>query len=398
MNIVSQKWYFGNGDTSTAYSPIERYDPGFYDVTLEAVGDDGITYSAEKELYIGVSEDNQTIATKEYLDNPKCLHYNWEGGWSDYSGEHWIWPSSPASVTEYEKEGIIYTLAWDMKDGKRYVINTKDIYDQKSTYLDKGTYPIATSITLPEYTGSQEHFDVTHLDTYIKFKPELLSSKLPDDFSVSAELITENKQEPVEIRKNVNIGREIEFYYSNHQQENTQGRQLRIQTNTSEFQLTNYESYFKVNDRYRTPSYNIADTSQEYFAGATVWYTKGLGYGIDRSGDITPTGSYASAEGLDGESDSAMTITGSYSLGNNVIVGGALVLWYKDTAPEFPVTLVDYATKNGWTLAYYNGDISANLTTLTATSLYDIRLFDSVATEGCLEEYFDGYINYLPEY
>jgi hypothetical protein len=397
--IIKTEWRFGDGTVSSDLAPLKQYPPGKYTVTLIATLDTGLTYEVEKIFYIKVDETNQSLLTEDYAKFPKCLHYDWDYGWSEYGGEHWVWPATPASIAQSESGDVINTLAWDIKDNKRYVLNTRDTYSSEAIYKDKDTYPIETSITLPEFTGELQKYDVSHLETYLRFRPELLESDLPVDFDVDVALITDSKEEPVETSKSVDTSREVTFYYQNQQTEHTQTRQLRIDTSESMYQLINYESFFKINNRFRTPSYGVVSDPQEYFGGAISWVTRGKGYKFNRVTLGSTFTTYDPIEGPDGEGDSAADLIIALGMLNDVVPSGCLSFWYKDTKPYLSpsFTPVDFGANGDWTLAYYNGALPANITFSSGDKVFDIRIMDSTATQDNLQTYFDQFDYYLPE-
>jgi len=407
MAIVSQNWDFGNGVTSSDLAPLTTFGPGVYDVTLTVVDDVEGTSVTTHELYIRVTEDNQSLVGTDYFNNPKCLHYGWFSGWSEYAGDRWVWPGTPASVTEYLKDDKMFTLVWDIKDGKRYAINVEETNNTEAVFKDKEQFDIETVLKLPEYVGEQQHYDVSHLETFVVFRPELLSDELPDSFSIDVALITNVDNLPVEVQKKADFLREVTFFYQNKQTKSTQSRQLQITTNSSEYQLINYESYFKINDRFRTPSFNVVSTPQEYYAGALHWFSKGKGYQYDRSTGLSSDLLYTPIEGPDDSISAAEILAPSQLLLTATeIDGGCVSLWYKDefgaNVPtiedplEGSIPFIDYETKNGWILAYFNGTIPEGAFIDNGFKVFDVRVIDAVTNTDNLDDYFTKLDLYLP--
>ena len=130
-------------------SPTNRYTPGVYDVTAYITDSTGTVTEIKKQLYINVAEVDGSLTSADYLAFPRCLHFGWKDehgyGWSLNSGM-FAWPQTPASVSEYESNGQMYTLVWDLLDGYEYHINTFNTHKEKASYKDRDIHPIETKI------------------------------------------------------------------------------------------------------------------------------------------------------------------------------------------------------------------------------------------------------------
>lgn len=392
-DIVSVHWDFGNGETSNEQEPIVQFEPGVYTITLTLTDSAGVVTTQTRIAYVSVGETDSTLADGNYIDYPKCLHYGWKDehgyGWSENTG-NFPWPLTPASVIEVEEDGLVYTLVYDITDGIEYSINTYNNYNNEASYKDKGIYSIETEVITPEFTGEMKSYDVSHVETNLKYVPDILQDSLDPDFKVDVSLITDRDTEPVETQYNVNTRKEVMFYYQNRQTPHTRQRQLKLNTTESNFQLMNYESYFKTNDRQKRGEVN---QSMEFFGTPTEWFTRGRGYNFNRTDGSTNTNPITNViEGPDGVSDSAVTAIG-FDIGNDS-GRSAIAVWGK-SAPSTGVPLVIYGTAvNGWALYYYNGAISSNLS--ISGTLFDLRLFNGTLTEDTLFEYHDKFKQYLP--
>jgi len=395
IDIVSVHWDFGNGTTSNEQSPIVQFEPGVYTVTLTVTDSTGNSTVTTRIAYVNVGETSSTLSNGNYIDNPKCLHFGWKDehgfGWSENTGS-FPWPLTPGSIIEVEEDGVPYTLVYDITDGLEYHINTYNNYANEASYKDKGTDSIATEVITPEFTGSMKSFDVSHVETNLKYKPDVLQNEFDPDFEVNVSLITDSREEPVETQYKVDTRKEVHFYYQNRQTEHTRQRQLKIETTESNFQLMNYESYFKVNDRMKRATIN---ESMAVFGCPLEWYTRGKGYNFNRTYGTTNTNVIdAVLSGPDGLSDSAATVT-SYDVGNSA-PRASIALWCT-SVPVFDqaITAIEYGAElDGWKLYYYNGAIDANL--LITGDVFDVRLFDVVLTEEVIREYRDKFKKYLP--
>ena len=396
-DIVKVHWDFGNGETSSEQQPTVQFDPGVYTVILTLTDSDGVEYQIEKITYVSVAEIGSTLASGEYLDNPKCLHFGWKDehgfGWS-YNEGNFPWPLTPSSVIEYEEDGVSYTLVWDVTDGIEYNINTYNNHLGRAIYKDKEIYSIETEIITPEFTGEMKSYDVSHVETNVLFKPDILMDDFDPDFSVDVSLITDSGEDPVETQYKVDTRKEVMFYYQNRQSPHTRQRQLKLNTSESNYQLLNYESFFKTNDRLKRAEVN---QSMLVFGSPTEWYTRGEGYNFNRVDGTTNTNTIVDTPtGVDGIVGTGATVD-SFELLNSAPRQSIVVWGYVNTPPVFSngLTLTEYGNPvDGWQLYYYNGviDIDLNITGI----IFDLRLFDVTIQEQILFEYHDKFKQYLP--
>jgi hypothetical protein len=108
--------------------------------------------------------------------------------------------------------------------------------------------------------------------------------------------------------------------------------------------------------------------------------------------DTQPT----KAEGVDGYSESAMSITEALSIGSATLSSGSVMLWYTGTLAMTiggnSVALTTYDTHDGWTLAYTTGVTESGEVVLTPTGtakVYDVRLHSSDPGANAVGYYFD---------
>ncbi len=283
IEIVSYEWDFGNGLKSYSATPSSIYTSGWYTVTLTTVDTLGVTRAVTKQRYIEVDEDDQSLDSNEYLENYKSLHFGWKDehgfGWSENERDTWVLPFTSHSVYNYEEDGVIYTVVWDGNDGLPYVINTRDTYNHSSVYTDKaledGTSgsDFKCTVKTPELRGDMTHYELSHLETNVLFRPSVLKDDYRNDFSVDFSLIVDTRQEPVETQYEQDTSKEVVFTYSNNPRPVNRTRQLQIETSTSDFQLLNYESYFIVQDKNRRALDDVSSTPYAVFADVGAWWT-----------------------------------------------------------------------------------------------------------------------------
>ena len=395
-DIVSVHWDFGNGQTSNKQNPVVQFEPGVYNVTLDLTDSDGNEFRIEKVKYVAVSELNSSLSSGDYIDNPVCLHFGWKDehgfGWS-YNDGNFPWPLTPASVIEYEENGVKHTLVYDITDGIEYDINSYDSHTEKASYKDKGIYSIETEVITPEFTGEMKSYDVSHVETNLLYKPDILTGEFDPNFSVNVSLITDEGENPVETRHKVDTRKEVMFYYQNRQSEHTRQRQLKLTTTESNYQLLTYESFFKSNDRLKRATIN---QSMADFANPSEWYTRGYGYNFDRvSGEYKTNTLVGGLTGPDGISGTGETVAG-FELTNTSTVN-SVVVWGKNAPPAFSnfISLVPYGDAiDGWQLYYYNGVIEPGVT--LSGDIYDLRVFRDAVSEDSIFEYRDKFKSYLP--
>lgn len=408
--IVKWEWDFGDGQKSSAFSPSHFYQTGYYDVTLIGTGDDGTVYTRKKSIYIIVNEDNQSLDNPNYLTNYKSMHYGWKDehgfGWSENSRDTWVLPFTSHSVYNYDDDGTVYTIVWDANDRKPYIINTRDTYSESAIYVDKanadgtGGTEFTTTVVFPELTAEMTHYDLHHLETNVFFRPEILRDDFRGAFDVDFSLIIDSREEPVETQFNQDINKEIVFYYQNDAGSSTRTRQLKIDTSTSEYQLLNYEAYFKSNDRFKRPYGSLTDTQNVMATLGSMgfWVTRTKGYEFDMVSKTTyPITGETAANGPDGNTGSAVTFASNQTYILNSATTGVLTAW-----STYDLTLEGWyavTTKDGYTL-YKTVPFTWTNVFLPTGSYFDVRLVltGSAISDDDLLLYADKLEQFLPRF
>jgi hypothetical protein len=187
MGISNIRWDFGNGETSSLSSPSVVYNSGSYDVTLRYTNDVGVESEVVKRVYINVDESSKSLNNWDALNSIESLHYGWKDehgfGWSRNKRDSWVVPTTSSSVYTINEDGVDRTVVWDIYDAKPYVINTLEGHRQPAIYKDKadidgtGGVEFPTSMRFTEVTGDMTHYDISHLETNVLFRPEIISDE-----------------------------------------------------------------------------------------------------------------------------------------------------------------------------------------------------------------------------
>lgn len=419
--IVKYEWEFGNGDSSNRANPTSSFLPGIYTVTLKATLSDGTILSTTEERYIKVSESNMSLLDKDcYIDtaNKLSLRFGWNDsngyGWSLNSGNDFVWPESNAAITEYEEDGVIYQLAWDMFDDKQYIINTRNCEVMDAVYTDKagdgssyktpttGT-AIASTIKLPEFEARIPDHEMVHLETTVQFRPEITYSELEGTFNVDFTLITDEGETEVEIVREADINREIVFFYQNNRTQTDKTNQIKLETTTSKFQLLGYQSHFKRVENFDLPKadYTAGDGSisdvMEQLASPTFWVTRS-GYGTNIGSDSTFSGltNFTTTTGPDGLGYSAALLSADNTISLNGKTG-TIVMWYETAAPVMSDNVTFLGSSGSWTCTFYTGTFSSDVVFQDTGKVFDVRYIDGATlTSDDLQLYFDKFVEFLP--
>lgn len=407
INIVRWEWDLGNGVRTDEFNPSSLYQPGKYTIKLIGYSDTGEAYTAIKEFYVSVSEDDKSLNRSSYIENYGSLHYGWSEyhgwGWSENKRSQWVLPATSASVYNFDNNGNVEAIVWDVKDGRPYVINPRNTFYGRVTYRDKSDingdngFDIPAEIRFPEVTGEMTHYDIHHLETNVMFRPETEQMDYDGDFSVTAYLAITDKEEPVDMAESLNTNNEITFTYQNDKPQNNRTRQLRINTTTSMFQLMNIESYFMVDDRFKRP---FSATSGEQnvmakFGAMNLWLTRGKGYNFDRVTKRIFTNGGVPSFGPDGLAGSAIEFFSEVTIPFVPVaqISGKPVAWIEGgiSAPWETVMTV-----GGWSLVTRPFSATWNSITLPAGVWFDIRFLKSDISSDEIKTYGNKFESYLP--
>lgn len=412
ITLVKYEWDLGNGTTSSAISPTTLYKPGKYRVILRATDDTGTVYVVDKPDYIIVSEDDQSLDNFDYIYNYNSLHYGWKDehgfGWSKNERPTWVLPFTSESVYNHEEDGKIYTIVWDGLTNKPYIINTQESYEEEAVYTDKadvgglnGT-EFSTEIVFPEFTGEMTHYDLSHLETNVMFRPTILKDDFTGTWSVDFTLIANNREDPVETQFNQDVDSEILFYYQNDKTKNSRTKQLKVTTSTSDYQLMNYESYYKVNDRFKRAASGSPDSAMVFFGNVVDWWTRGKGYNYNRASGATSADAFTSIAGPDGKSGSAVNTDEVFTNFSTTADIQNKIITVMSTSDLTVSGYTALGTKDTWTL-YYKLEASSTQSIGFGQDidLFDLRVLntnDTASLTTAAVEYLDKLDFYLPAY
>lgn len=339
------------------------------------------------------------------------------GGWSQRTGENWIWPSSGAAITQLlDAAQQMFEVALDSRDGLFYILNPIDGVDIELPYKDKvdllvkdSGYDIECDVILGEVTGEMRHYNVYDLESHLQFRPVdpanfsktgYEPSGLPTDFSVDVSTRQDGKPDIVSRVTDIPIDEDVvqERVVNGH------SHQLCIHMSHSAFKLNAVEQYCKVHDKLSSHNNGGNGTSEDQMqrelALPLIWVSRGSRLLFNRVTGRVFAGSVNTSVGPDLRANSAFVLSNSLALGNLSISNGLIMLWYS-AAVELPSREVTYVinplfTLNGFQLAYFRGAIPANFTIQAALnqSLFDVRVYASAISLDAVEYYADNLINH----
>jgi len=403
--------------TSTDISPHILLDDGLYNVTLEITDENGDTLSVTKDRYITIMEYNDDSVSPEYLKNHKCFSFGIDEsyglGWSEYAGEHWIWPASNRQIISMDLNGNEILVAYDVYDGNKYILDVGDSFELDARYLDKDQYPIETFVKTLDMTASLKSSEVTHEETSIKFNPEFGETDFQDDFKVSVGLFVGDEMVPKEVRLDIDPTKEITFYYQSSKLHDNDSNQIGVYTTTSGYRLETIESIFRRSRKFKRGTVGEIDKFEEYTLDLSAWLTRS-NYAVDRItgktmidvvANIGGDPIYASDEyfrpfdGPDGIVESAVYINKTFT--TDIFTGyGTIMFW--STADilsynGYDATRVYY--DGIWSLYYIVGDFSNEFPLIKGYHMFDIRKYDyDITTIDGFEEYLYEYYNNLERF
>lgn len=371
-------------------------------------------------LYKGEGGSSDT-PSDIYSDPEKtCLILGLEnehgGGWSERSGDAWVWPSSTGAIAQlFDAEQQMFEVALDSRDGLFYVLNPIDGVNIELPYKDKvdllvsgsGT-EIECDVMLGEVTGEMRHYNVYDLESHLQFRPVDPSNfdktgfdttGLPTGFVLDVLTRQDGKLETVSQVTDVPVGEDVV------QERTVDGRshQLCLHMSHSSFKLTAVEQYCKVHDRLSSHDNGGLGTSEEQMqrelALPLVWISRGPRLLYNRATGRVFTGSAGTSVGPDLRVNSAFTLSAPLDLGNAAISNGLLMLWYKiaDGSPsinELSFVVDSDLQLAGSQLAYFRGSIPSNIVLPSGIALFDVRLYSSAVTVSAVEYYADNVINH----
>jgi PKD repeat protein len=408
--IVKWEWDFGDGSRSFESSPYHFYaTPGFYSVTLKVTN----SYGEEKEYMTGetyISVYGLAGLLFDFGNTPdkQCLVFGMSGagggtGWSEYSGDGYIWPESKEALVEVEIGDDRHKIAFDFDTGLPFIINTSErdrpgvhsgkIYRDKVGHPDEiDGFPIVTTTTTAELIGESRKYRIKHEETFADIRPVDKDEPYQFPLDVNADLIIDGSSIATERIRDLDSSREILFT----NKDMGDRVQVSIETSESGFKLTGIESTCVVSDNARYASQTVSNDIdfQAYIAGATKWHTRPGAFKDRATGSAsTPVVAPTLSTGADGFTESGFILTQDALF--DVSSDKSVIFWYPvgvepvielDGIPIIPVgNEVD-----GWFFAVIDIDGVASMLFETGSHLFDLRFFSEPTDDVT---YFDLYTN-----
>lgn len=299
------------------------------------------------------------------------------GGWSQRSGDNWIWPSSVGSVTQlFDAVQQMFEVGLCSRDGLFYILNPMDGVDIDLPFRDKvdplvadSGHEIECDIYLGEVTGEMRHYNVYDLESHLQFRPvnpDNISATgyndrgLPDDFAV--DVFTRQDGIPTEISRVTDVPVNEDIVQE--RVVNGRSHQLCLHLSHSAFKLMAVEQYCKIQDKGSSHDNGGLGQSEEQYqvemARPALWLSRGRLL-LNRANGRVLSGSAVSCVGVDGRANSGFDLElYSLNLGNKAMTAGTLLLWhnhYRET-----VGFVDLGqTSRTWRMlaSAPNGDVYA---------------------------------------
>lgn len=200
--ITDWLWNFGDGQTSTSQNPEHIYSaPGFYDVTLTVVMNNGCTETIIKEDYVEVYDvdlsfevDQEICVNNEVQFNSSVLMplnvtnpvvtYEWsfgDGGTSDVANPIYV----------YDKIGVYdISLFVELQSGCTYEIDLPNYITVLDDYIDVDAYVVSNVLVYPfseplQINSTTNNFDSVEwvLDNNIISKSPYLNYLIGEDYN-----------------------------------------------------------------------------------------------------------------------------------------------------------------------------------------------------------------------
>jgi hypothetical protein len=214
-------------------------------------------------------------------------------------------------------------------------------------------------------------------------------------------LLVDGETTPVETQYKQNTEAEILFYYQNVKPRNTRSRQLQIDTSTSKYQLLNYESYFKIDDRFKRPySENTGNSAMFVMGNVLGWWTRGKGYGFNRVTGVEVDIFGASPRtGPDGKVGSAFAKNGNVTFTSSNPIDGKVVHAVSNEE-TIPLGWELAGVIDGWNVLYRDDLTGTGFDLSAVYGLFDVRVLDTDKTTylTIIPEYINKLETFLPRY
>jgi len=407
--ITQWDWDFGDGETSSAPSPYHIYkNPGFYDVKLTVTQSDGEQKTIVKSQYIHIHSVAEALFTDRPIDNKLCLVYGMgfgEGsGWSEFSGDRWVFPENLGSLVLIENDDDILDICFDFETGLPFIINTRDKEGNKikSAYRDmiglpgyEEGFPIESVIVTPQFAGEERKYRIKHEETFVDIRPLDVEKGYEYLIKSNAYLLIDGERIPSEII--TDIRKDSEFLFVNTEM----GDRVQVGLDFSEsgWSISAIESIFTVSDtaRYATKTFSTSLDFQIKMASVKFWYTRpdatfnrGSGTYNDFIGQVTQT------VGADGYMKSGFIPVDSIIL--PVAEVDTLMFWYlTNDAPDLIADgnplIYDSTDYNGWSFVIVDLRQITEIQIEGGKTLFDLRVVHEYIDKEDTVEYINDVLN-----
>lgn len=352
-----------------------------------------------------------------YSDDGRiCLVFGLEqehgGGWSERNGDAWVWPTSPASITQvFDERDQLFTLGLCGRDGLFYIVNPIDGVGIDAPYRDKvdplindSGSDIEWDVTFGEVHGEMRHYACYNLEQHVMFRPVRSgvhgttgynAAGLPNGFEVDVSISQDALPAVVSNLENIAINEDI----VHERQVDGKSHQSSLHGNRAAFKLISFEQYCKVYDK--PDSHNdggggqAGEQYEKVLSAPRVWLARGRML-LNRATGRVYTGSASFAIGPDGRSDGAVTLGAALDLANGAVAAGTLMLWHEAGYTISGVTLVELSEEyrtGDFRFSYAAGAIPANLE-LPVGVVADVRLYSADISTAVLNYYCDNVLNH----
>lgn len=371
-------------------------------------------------LYKGEGDSPEQIADIFSDPHKTCLILGLEndhgGGWSERTGENWIWPSSGASVTQlFDAAQQMFEVALDARDGLFYILNPIDGVDIELPYKDKvdllvenSGHEIECDVMLGEVTGEMRHYNVYDLESHLQFRPVnpenfsktgFEATGLPTDFAVDVSTRQDGKPGVISRLTDIPIGEDI----IHERVVNGHSHQMCIHFSHSAFKLTAVEQYCKVADKPSSHDNGGSGTSEDQMqrelALPKIWISRGSPLFLNRATGRIFNAQGGTSIGPDLRVNSAFTLNTSLHLNNPAAADGLIMLW-RDANVSFAMGGQSFFVNNSsyrlnsFQFSYYRGAISQDLVLPADVKMFDVRVYCSSVSVAAIEYYIDNVMNH----
>lgn len=409
IDELSFTWYFGDGFASREFAPRHTYFmPGLYSVRL-SVKFGGVVYNRVRYQYIRVTDWDDIGGGFNVSRTNRCVRFganpDTHVGFMEITGAGWPMPEARVgAVLMYDDNEQLHGLVLDANDGLWYNVTPRTgpagtgmskLFKDKVALDGTGGSDYKPSVKFGADRGNMEYLFISPAENHFYLRPAVPGNAgeegydekgYPDDLAMTAEFYADEDRSTVQATaKDIKMPKhEVRF------DRDVSGNLVEtvLEFNKGEVTLIGREQHFIAVDRAASPD-DVTMNEDDYqaaLADASVWISRGTGL-VNRATLATLTGAATPAEGPDGESDSALTITEEVTLGNAAVAAGTLLLWHKSGYTVSGVTLTQVGVSGVWICSHASGALPAALA-LPAGDVFDVRILDQAALAASALTYY----------